>query len=306
MCHPFFILATAPILLLTLFGCATGDSLDTKTAPPLSTAREHDQSQRSFTDSEYVVIIKNLKTPIPFDNAFSQLQSIPRAKTEFETTDVFARRQEEAQNRLPSHFLIDAPLDIEYVKYDADKQTLTVAIYALTNTHTGNHELRKAFGHGSELYKAGTQIEYSFNNIAWALPLESRNIGTYNGSNSFGANVIIVEQERVFRGAFERRAKKNESLWFAKDPDYIENSPPIIFEIQASPAYARSLKQTGLRAAMLIAPKPPFHAVGTGKFLPTIRAPYDRTTEYRFIVCDILCAAVYDANGKLLATRITQ
>lgn len=248
--------------------------------------------------------------PIPFDAAFGAVQSVPRFKDEYETSASFEQRQSAALDSIPQLFLIEAPIDAEYVKYDADTQTLIVVTYALANTGLSSDELSAMFGYGSELKKNGIDVEYSMliggGNIAWALPREKTNVGTYTGQNAFGGTQEVIKQVEVSRGVFERQGAYEESIWSATRPPYDANNQPRAFEISATPAEARGLKEDGLRAAFLVAPLPPYYATGVTKFTPTVSAPFDRATTVQYLIGDIQAIALFNAKGELLATRPTQ
>ncbi len=259
----------------------------------------------------FTTIVSEMGSPVTFDSVFAQVREIPRFKDEFETTSQFEERQAVARADCEKLYLIETPVDDEYARYDADKQILVVVTYALTNTRASSDELNAAFGYGSELRKSGQELGFSTisSNVMWALPRERRNVGTYDGSNAFGATATITKQEGVARGVFEREGKYKENVWVEAPEPYKygkETPEPVAFEIKADPSTAKALKEGGLRAAILVSPAPPFYVTGVDTFSPTLRAPYDRKTDVRYLIGDIQCAALYDANGKLLATRATR
>lgn len=285
-------------------GRIEGNSITETTAQKAETRPAH---PTHVSGTHFAAILGKVGPPISFDAAFAEIRQIPRLKGEFETTSEFNKRQAAALSKCKPVYLIQAPVDHQYVRYDADKQALVVATYALTNTLATRDELDSLFGFGSELKKAGQRVRYSgLRNVVWPLPRVTKNVGTYKGANTFGVSVTITKQEQVARGVFEREARGQETVWFATPRPYIEGSPPVAFEIKADPPTAKALKKDGLRAAILVAPRAPFHAMGTTRFTPTIRAPYDRTGEVRYLIANIQCAAIYDSHGKLLATRATR
>ena len=252
--------------------------------------------------------MRKMGEPVTFDQVFAEILEIPRFKDEFETTSQFEERQASALAKCAPRYLIAVPVDCEYVSYDADRQVLVVATYALTNTRVSSDELSAMFGYGSDLSEAGEEIEYSLSrNVAWSFPREGSDVGTYEGSNAFGAKVKITKQQRVARGIFERPSKNlQEDVWVEAQEPHVKGVDPVAFEIEADPSAARSLKESGLRAAVLVAPRAPFYAVGLDHFSPTIRAPIDRTTDVRYLIADIQCAAIYASTGELLASRPTR
>jgi len=254
-------------------------------------------------------LLRDLGRPVPFDSVFADMQKVPRFKDEFETTSQFEERQAAALAKCQRRYLIDVPVDLEYVRYDADKQVLVVATYAMTNTVVSSEELGAVFGYGSELSMAGVEVSYtplSSGNVVWSIPREQRDVGTYDGSNVFGATVTITKQEGIARGVFEREGKYEESIWTETREPYVEGSHPVAFAINVDPDRAKAIKQGGLRAAIVVFPTAPFYATGVDRFAPTIRAPYDRTTEVRYLIGNIEGAAIYNASEELLATRATR
>lgn len=273
-----------------------------------SSTKDKDAEPRK-PELSFEVLVRELGEPVAFDQVFAEIQAVPRFKDEFETTTQFNERQASAFSKCQARYLIGVPVDPEYVRYDADRQVLTVATYALTNTLASRDELSSVFSYGSELIEAGQEVEFDIlgsGNVMWAFPREQEDVGKYEGSNAFGAIVTITKQVRIARGVFDRKGKHRESVWTETPAPFVKDSPPVAFEIEAEPEQAKALKQGGLRAAILVAPKAPYFGTGLDTFTPTIRAPYDRTTEVRYLVADIQCAALYDTDGALLTTRATR
>jgi hypothetical protein len=276
---------------------------------PESLKKRAEQPRKATLATDAAALVQAMGAPVAFDAAFAEVQRIPRFKDEFETTGQFQKRQAPALAKCQPRYLLEVPVDPKYVRYDADKQMLTVATYALTNTIPTPDELASAFGDGSELSKAGVEVKYSTlvsGNVVWALPYEKKDVGIYDASNSFGVKTTVIKQEWIARCVFDREGQYRESVWVADEDADPRGSAPVAFEMKADPERARALKQRGLRAAILVAPKAPFHATGVDHFMPTSRAPFDRTTDVRYLVGDIQCAAIYDADGKLLAVRVTR
>lgn len=271
---------------------------------------ECSQAEEPGVDSDARAAVVASGAAIPFDEVFKAVQSVPRFKDEYETSTAFEQRRSAALDSVQHLYLIEAPIDEEYVKYDADTQTLVVATYALSNTGLSSEEFSAMFGYGSELNKNGIEVEYSMliggGNIAWALPRERKNVGAYAGQNAFGGTQEVIKQVEISRGVFERQGAYEESIWSATRPQYDANNPPRAFEIPVPPMEARALREAGLRAAFLVAPAPPYYATGTTRFTPTLNAPYDRTTTIQYLIGDIQAVALFSAEGDLLAARATQ
>lgn len=313
---PYLAFLTTVLVTNVLAGCANrGDAVleqsqpATKQAAPSPKSGGKADPQKTVQTTDFEAVIRELGAPVIFDQVFAEVQGVPRFKDEFETAAQFTERQAAARAKCKERYLIAAPVDPEHVRYDADKQVLIVETYALTNTLATSDELGAVFGYGSELSKAKAEVKYttlSSGNVMWIFPRERKDVGTYDGANAFGVKATITKQEGVSRGVFERQGAYEESVWVNGRQPYVKGSPPVAFEIKADLEKAKALKQSGLRAAILVVPKAPFYATGVDHFTPTIQAPYDRTTSVRYLVGDIQCAAIYDSEGKLLATRPTQ
>ena len=260
------------------------------------------------SDSDLNSVVSALGTPKSFDAVFAELQSLPRIKDEFETAATYEERRNVALGAVAPQYLIEAPVDMEYVRYNADTKSLVVATYALSNTLTSSDEINCLFGYGSELKKYGINVAYSSlgSNIAWALPCVRKDVGVYTGRNAFGATIEVTKQEETSRCVFEREGPYDCDLWNAKTPPYVENVPPVAFAIAVEPAAAKQLKEKGLRAAFLVIPAAPYYASGTTVFSPTLRTPVELVTKVQCIIGDIRCAALFNADGDLLAVRETQ
>jgi hypothetical protein len=317
---------TTPIILLlisTSAGCAPKAGVGLGQPQPTTTATSStSRAPASNTEpqpsgsSDLQAIIQGLGSPVPFEQVFAEVKAVPRFKGEFETAAQFEQRQAAARARCKERYLISTPVDPEEIRYDADKQVLIVTVWALKNTGSSDDELHALFGWSSELKDAKVEIKYGTSiwpNVEWAFPRDRRTVGTYDGQNAFGVRATIIKQEITATGIFEREGARGgdildgEDVWFRRQPKDVEVSLRAAFEIKADPDRARALKQHGaLRAAVLVAPRFPFYATGIARFTPTIRAPFDRTTNVRYLIGDIQAVALYDASGQMIAVRETR
>lgn len=309
----------ALLLTVTFAGCAprSGVGLGPTQPGTAPTAASNNGSAatdepRTSASGDLQAIVQGLGAPVPFDQVFAEVQSVPRFKGEFETATQFEQRLAAARARCKERYLIATPVDPEKIKYDADRQVLVVTVWALKNTGSSDDELGSIFGWSSELRKNKIEIAYDrFNNVEWAFPRDRRVVGTYDGQNAFGVRATIIKEEVTATGIFERKAGGDivygEDVWFRRQPKDVEVAMRAAFEIKADPDKARTLKQVGaLRAAVLVSPRAPFYATGVDRSTPTIRDPFDRTTTARYLIGDIQAVALYDSSGQLLATRETR
>jgi hypothetical protein len=86
--------------------------------PEISLAIEPD------AESEARAAVIAAGPPKQFEDVFKAVQSVPRFRDEYETSAVFEQRRSIALDSIQKSYLITAPVDMEYVKYDADSQTL--------------------------------------------------------------------------------------------------------------------------------------------------------------------------------------
>jgi hypothetical protein len=308
------VMATWLVIAVSLIGCTSpmpGPGYSWEQRQQKAQWPEEQQVSDTNTAQELQRVrseVLRLGSPRAFSEVWDIVQSIPRFKDEFETTAAFSARQMAALSTIESTFLIEAPIDMEYVEYDADREILSIVEYAFTNTVASSDELMAVFGYSSELHEQGIEIDYGIlgGSIAWMFPRETETTGAYVGSNALGASVEVAQQTRTAFGVFERRAKHGEDLWHISAPPQSSTSAVTVFRISADPARAKRLEKDGLRAALLVSIAPPYFATGTTSFQPTLSAPYDRKTHIMYLIGDIRAAALYDSDGEMLAVCATR
>ncbi len=242
---------------------------------------------------------------VQFNEAWSEIRNIPRFKDEFETTAEFEERQRVALSEIPSHIVIEASIDHEYVRYNADEQKVEIITYAISNHSISEDGRRAAFGWRSDLNRAGYELE-SYNLIYWALEREIETTGSYEGQNSFGVSRTILSQNVKYRAIIERPASDfYEYLWSPNRDQFTSGGAPIAFEISMPTEVART-EMAHLRAAVGYAPAYPYYADAETRYTPTTQATYDRNEMHHYLIGDIQCIAIYSQDGDLLATRTTQ
>ena len=239
-------------------------------------------------------------TPTTIQSVISAVSTFPAEKDEFETTEQHNARIQSLTQNTPSTYIVYTNLDSRYAIYDADNQIFKIKSFAIDNI---NARLEAVFGYGSPLY--GRTSYSSIGNIDIIIYTSERTTGTYRGRNSFGATATISEVTRSNIGIFERGAQHGEDLFF-RNSEESRRADNIIGTIPADATTARALKDT-MRAAVVIAPKAPWHASGDIRWgEPTIADPVDLTETVSILIADIQCALVLDASNKVLLAISTR
>lgn len=113
-------------------------------------------------------------TPVTFENVKKILATIPKIKSEYETTISFQSRLTEVLKGIPKNFVLQVPLDKKYVKYNAEKQLLVIDRYAVDNANIGYEGV---FGYGTPFYE---KIEYiNSSNMDVVISSKESLIGSY-------------------------------------------------------------------------------------------------------------------------------
>lgn len=223
-----------------------------------------------------------------FDQVHRLALVYPTFRGEFESTEQFVARQTSAATALAEAVWVRLPLDLTYVRYDADSQAFQVQNYALDNR---NLDYGYIFG------SAGLTIPTGRESIDLVLPSEVEAVSSYVGKNIYGATRDITQVSSATRAIFERRARRNENLFPGP-------ATQPAFSVAVPVAQAPQLRDR-LKAAVLIQPLPPFHAEGSGQTRVTMTGGRDETVAYQVLVADIRCIAITDDNDVVLQSRAT-
>ena len=242
--------------------------------------------------------VGQIVAPRSFDAVAASLSKIP-TKGEFETTAAYEARKAAAIGaNSNNHIITNTPEDRAAFAYDADSQKLRI--------------LDKAFGYdigniGMKFITSDSKIKYSTRNLDVTISETERPVGTYIGSNSFGAKARITKVDRVTKGIFDGEAPSRFSDFAA---NYLfattGQNKDVVGELALSPSEAQALKPT-LKLAFVVTPKDPFliqgsHSVGE----TTIADPVDITNRFSILIADIQCGLVMNATNKVLAAYPTK
>jgi hypothetical protein len=248
-----------------------------------------------------------------FDVVWNDVRDIPRFKDEFETTVAFEARRNLALGKCNARYLVAAEVNHQWINYDADREVLQVRTFALNESWPMDEEFSELFGPGSELARASIRVQYEpWENIGVDFDETIVSVIETSGRTVFGGQVAVTAAEVVKRGLFERRPLRDrlfavEDLWFERNPRRLGEKPPVIIEIPMSVDRAKELlDRKRLRAAFVFVPQFPYYATGTTRKSATVDSPTARVTSLQYLIGDIQCAAIFDADGTLLATRPTR
>lgn len=200
------------------------------------------------------------------------------AKGEFEKTSDFNSRlsEYERQDSRIGLVILQVPINRDYLRYDADKQILSVESSA-----------------------------FQFAGMKVILRRTEKSVGQYNGSNLFGVSVPV---EKIHRDvlSFENDTSKDRMFYRLKRPEYSwSNAKELVSDndqfarIRLNPERARKFKSD---AAAYIAIQYPRLSVNSySKWIsPKIDAPFD-VTEYEVVVSgSISCAAIGHSSEEMV------
>lgn len=243
--------------------------------------------------------LEQVVNPVTFDVLAAKVSKLPSKKDEFETTAQFESRVSDALNGQPETYIVSIPFDSEHVIYDADAQRLRVNSYAFDNATT---KWNGVFGYGTPF---DGQVKYSpLGNVDIVVSETKSLAGSYQGSNAFGVKMKVQKERRTTKAIFDREAKYGEDLFFA--PGAPVGHSPVVLDFEATPELARKFKPK-FRAALVISPKPPFHAVGKVEWgEPTIKRPLDIDETLIAVIADIQCALLTDETHRVAASITTR
>lgn len=233
--------------------------------------------------------------PVSIDVVIATVSNLPNAKWEFESSKDYEDRLAKAKSGTPPIFIVASPLDEKQIDYDADNKKFRIKSFAIDNINTTYDGV---FGYGTLLYE---KVKYSNrDNIDLVVStVESKN-GTYRAKNMFGVDVKVEKVNRTTKAVFEREAVYGEDLFFPPQPYGSASRSNVIVEFSdTSPDVARKTKSS-MKAAIVIAPKPPFYAKGkVGWGEPTLEAPIDIDETLEVVVADIKCVLITNQDGKV-------
>lgn len=246
---------------------------------------------------------------------YGQMQGMRLVKDEFETTAAFERRVAEARQTFNKPILLRGIYSREHTNYDADNSRIVMQRYAWDNLGFGWDDV---FGYNNSY---GIEAGLS-NNHATALKSNERVIGTFVGSNAYGASVEVTQISRISYGVFDRKSNSyREETWrneirVLNDQDkelqrkYEEwgmefeirktfGRPAVLIPMSVDEAKRIISK---LQVGILVRPKKPFVAEGERYWGAKIDRPEEIKANYRVIVADMICAVIADDGGRVLKT----
>ena len=239
--------------------------------------------------------------PVNIEAVIAATSKLPSQKDEFETTEQFNARLVSALGTVNGNYVVATKFDPKYAVYDADTQRFKIESYAMDNI---NASWDGVFGYGTPHYG---KVEHSSvtGSIDIVVSNSEATIGTYRGTNAFGASTTITKVRRVVKAIFDRQAQYGETL-FAPAPKRGEKTSTTIAELEADATTARTLK-SAFKAAVVIVPKSPWYGAGKKDWgEPTLDAPRDIDETVIGVIADIQCALITDGSNKVLAAMPTR
>ena len=207
-------------------------------------------------------------------------------KDEYETTDAFNTRRDAAMegiyNKLKEmggskYIIISKHLSPDWIKYNADSQTLDVGYEPDSITYGYVVKMLEPVNMG---------FWYIFTTNKVTLKKSS-----YIGSNAFGVRKDVEKEENDEYGvAFEGGAFN--APWPGKN---------YITQISMTPAEAKTNKGK-INAIFVGSPIAPYASFSDDWKLPEVDYPFETKTHYKMLTASLQCAAlVNEATGKVMA-----
>lgn len=233
--------------------------------------------------------------PQTFDAAIQGVAGIS-PKGEFETTAQYESRKAAAGGGAATLIISKEPEDRKYFEYDADNQRLAIKSYAFDNVGFDAWSALYSAGYYNKI-KAGTS-----GNLDIVVSRTERPVGTYEASNSYGANTTVQKIERTTQAIFQGESPSVMASLFPQ----AERSPYEVGSLSLSPAEAQQLKPQ-LQIAFVVVPMEPYvirgtHSVGE----TTIRNPNDVTENFTMLIADFKCGLILDGDNKVLGSYPTR
>lgn len=229
-------------------------------------------------------------SPISFDKAYSQLNTVS-PKNEFETTKDYQARIEHSV--IPEKLIISKQVeknaDDSFLKYNADKEELSIYRYAFHNTNIG-------------IWKAteSTQPKLKINMMNTNFSVITSNEISHSNevaSNSFGVQTKVTNTNYIVSVIVDPITKGIYSNLF---PKFKENKP--LGTVHADTQLAKSLKKSSY-LAFVIKPVLPLKSTAKWSFpIAKIDSPFQNNYEGKILVANFKCGLWLDSSNKVIGS----
>lgn len=221
--------------------------------------------------------------PISASTLILKLSKQALRKGEFETTAQFKERQEKSGINLSESSIVNGDLpDQNFLKYDADRQELTVFAYAFANRGVDwDLALLKIEPFGS--------VPFGTFNLGVSIASVDTPAGTFSGTNAFGVSRRIRRTLRRDVAIFERKADLDEHLFLNQSRD------GVLDVLKVNPDEARRLK-AAMRFVYVVQPKEPYLATGSRRSEATLDDPEQVELQLNVLIARIECGLMVDAD----------
>lgn len=215
------------------------------------------------------------------------------AKGEFETTAAYSARTAVAGEGI-GEFATEWPLESYLFSYDADTEMVSYSAHAIETTCVEQNldDAMKATTYVSR--NKSPLVPYCLTRIRAATKQ-----GSYPASNAYGARRTVTVMSSQWEGIFLGMGIPGINFW-TNEPDSIWSSQSLpTFQAKVASTSARSLKANAV-AILVVDPKIPFLGHGSYYTSPTLTTPLSHSVETKFVVGDIVCAALADRATKAI------
>lgn len=233
-------------------------------------------------------------------DAFSDLSKLDMQKGEFETTDAFNRRGEDAVTNMTTPLTVQSKFDPNAAQFDADRNMLRLFLYGWDNAATGWDEV---FTRSNTPDNVQYSIYGSDSYLGVGLGQTEEVTDAYEATNSYGASTTVSRVTRNVYSVFSKKIDGENEWQFDGTADYVgarftlENTGYV--DIPMSINQARNDKDR-LQVVVSYSPKLPFVAEGSRNWSPTIRRPQNVTAHYNVTIGTIHCVGILDPEGTAL------
>jgi len=249
---------------------------------------------------------------------FSELiNSFPKEKSQFETTEKFKERQKtHLESSIPQLAILATEMDRDQLLYNADEEYFYYDDFLLSNgRYTPDGDLI------AELFNLESRFDYmdlqGINHIVFNSRTET---GSYEASNAMGASVTVTEVlysnvtiygDHVLDGDTMQLVKRDGD--YVKVQKYYGYEPVVTLEaenffgdMENGPYHVLPYKINnaekffnGVQTYTAVDMRSPVILSETEKIPATINVPEERTISNVVIKADIVCSSLVDHQGKV-------
>lgn len=241
------------------------------------------------------------QTSVP--QLYAQLDNTLPSKDEFETWAAFEKRVTSSVEPYLGPHYVTVSVNTDYVKYDAENQTLNFGEKAFGETYLGNtfavsvsSRFKQFTGHDKH-----TNREL-VNGKALGLRVESKTTDAYSytGTNALGATREVTSYQEESYGIFQELKiwDNGPHIWASIFSRNLERGSTPVVVIPLAVERARQIKES-ISAVIVIEPRSPYTLGHFDGHSATFDSPYSSFDTQKFVVGDMKCLAIVEGKNIL-------